>query len=323
MTIYELARQYRNELLAADNDARARIRRAYLSILPRLRSELTAIQNLISDAEKSGAKVSLAWLFRQERYQFALLQVEAEIQRFSDDANVIVLSAKRTANGMAVGHAGGYAANLAQIDASFFGFLPSVVETNLGLMANGSPILDVFGRFGRFASSVFERELSVGIIQGKNPRDVARTILKTVDAVRWEAEWITRTEILRAYRETSAANFQKMGVDGWLWLSGLGTRTCAVCWAMHGTFHPNTEVLSSHPNCRCSMVPVVRDMEPMPAGADLFRKLDDEKQREILGRTKYNAYKEGRLQLNQLVRKSDDPKWGIVRHERSAKSLGL
>ena len=96
-----------------------------------------------------------------------------------------------------------------------------------------------------------------------------------------------------------------------------------MCWAMHGTVHPNSEEFASHPNCRCTAVPIVEGGPRLTSGSERFKELSPENQKKILGTKKYEAYRDGRLDLPDLVKKGKDKEWGSYRAERSAKSLNL
>ncbi|NPV85996.1 MAG: hypothetical protein HPY45_08320 [Anaerolineae bacterium] len=152
---------------------------------------------------------------------------------------------------------------------------------------------------------------------------------------------IARTETLRAHREATRASYQANSdlVDGWIWHSALGERTCAACWAMHGTFHTLDERLDDHPNGRCAMVPATRswaelgrkygldfgDVEETPPkitlGVDLFERLPVETQIKILGPAKYAAWEDGKFALGDVVGRKRSREWGTHRYEKSLVEL--
>jgi hypothetical protein len=92
---------------------------------------------------------------------------------------------------------------------------------------------------------------------------------------------------------------------------------------MHGTRHSADEVLDDHYNGRCSMIPItITNPNPdIESGLEWFGKLDEDKQREILGDSKYEAWKDGKFDLDQLTHQKDEPVYGTMRVERSLKSL--
>jgi hypothetical protein len=62
----------------------------------------------------------------------------------------------------------------------------------------------------------------------------------------------------------------------------LDARTCVICWNLHGrTFNSSLKVFS-HPNCRCTMIPVTQEWprsRPAPSGS----RLEPGFQKQILG----------------------------------------
>jgi hypothetical protein len=54
-------------------------------------------------------------------------------------------------------------------------------------------------------------------------------------------------------------------------------------------------VLPIHRNCRCSLIPFGSDEEPvdMPSFEDWIKDLPDEEKKKVLGKTRFNLYKQG------------------------------
>ena len=133
-----------------------------------------------------------------------------------------------------------------------------------------------------------------------------------------------------------------------------------MCISMHGSIHAVDEKMESHPNCRCSMVPVTKSWEELGAelgvdfsgvekagpsfeeiakkynisaerqkmyaqrkmtGEAYFRGLSAEEQRKILGPAKWLAWKEGKFEFTQLAKKTYSPVWGAGRGAMSLKEL--
>ncbi|NPV86000.1 MAG: hypothetical protein HPY45_08340 [Anaerolineae bacterium] len=152
---------------------------------------------------------------------------------------------------------------------------------------------------------------------------------------------IARTETLRGHREATRASYQANSdiVRGWVWHSAADERTCAACWAMHGTFHTLDERLDDHPNGRCAMVPKTKtwaeigkqygiDLSDVPdtnseiePGVLLFDKLPAEKQIGILGPAKWAAWKDDQFTLSDLVGQTESTIWGTYRYEKSLEQV--
>src|SRR5262249_28228390 len=91
-------------------------------------------------------------------------------------------------------------------------------------------------RQGPLAAMVFREELSNGVIQGRNAKEIARLIRNRLykdndgkpSGQMYHFLRIARTETIRAYRETSHRTYQENSdvLEGWIWLSALNWRTC-------------------------------------------------------------------------------------------------
>lgn len=119
-------------------------------------------------------------------------------------------------------------------------------------------------------SAKMQRELTDGLVQGQSPREIARTLNKTVDTLgKPRASTIARTEIVRAHAEGSLDAMQNLGVEEvgvmveWstsgLGITALGNPSpCELCADLQGLVIALDEargMLPRHPNCMCSFVP--------------------------------------------------------------------
>lgn len=139
-----------------------------------------------------------------------------------------------------------------------------------------------------------------------------RVLAAAVEPVKDRALLTARNEVYRAYRAGTLAIYRDNGEAGWFWVSNLGPRTCGMCLAMHGTFHPIDEPFASHASCRCRM----SLRQPRVSGVDWFAGLHPDVQRTILGPGKFLLWQSGRLTLADLVAETNSPRWGPGRAER-------
>jgi len=107
------------------------------------------------------------------------------------------------------------------------------------------------------------RVLADGLVQGQNPRQIARTLNKTVEGIgRTRSRAIARTEIIRAHAEGQLDSFERLGVTklGVMveWSATGDDRMCELCSALDGvvmTLKETRGLLPRHTNCRCAYVP--------------------------------------------------------------------
>lgn len=124
--------------------------------------------------------------------------------------------------------------------------------------------------------------LAQGLIDGDNPRVLARKLISTINGTgmgdlgitdtlgrfipaRRRAEMLSRTEIIRAHHMANIQeykNWQAMGVSVIAEWSTAGAGVCEVCAAMEGKPFGLDEIegmIPVHPNCRCVAVPLEVD----------------------------------------------------------------
>lgn len=111
-------------------------------------------------------------------------------------------------------------------------------------------------------SQVMTRVLADGLVQGQNPRTVARELTKSLDITRKRAEVIARTELIRAHAEGQLDALERLGVEevgvAVEWSTAEDARVCPRCAALDGIVLKVEEshgAIPRHPSCRCSFVP--------------------------------------------------------------------
>lgn len=342
------ALRFRASLLAQERAAAGEMVRAYAESWRRISTELAQIEAQIAAATAAGMApdvfqprlpggpvidrspntFSPSWLYRRSRLQALLRQVEAELRRFAELAAELTEAGQRLAveaaqaNAMALLEEAAGGDNLLL---STFQRLPkSALESFVGFSSNGSPLRALFDSLGTEASQGVQELLRSGILMGKGPRETARLMRRQYGMSLSRALTIARTEQLRAYREASRQVFEANDdvLAGWQWLSGANARTCPSCWAMHGTLHPVSESMDSHPNCRCTQVPVLKEMPLLvKPGEELFRALPESMQRRILGRSTWAAWQDGAMSFGDLVGVKNDPRWGRTHYAKSLREI--
>lgn len=99
--------------------------------------------------------------------------------------------------------------------------------------------------------------LQSGLIQGKNPRVLARELRKTFDTSTYNSERLMRTELARVQTEAQKQSFINNGFDMYEFIVNSGC--CDVCKAMDGKHFkvakmmPGENAPPVHPHCRCSV----------------------------------------------------------------------
>lgn len=98
--------------------------------------------------------------------------------------------------------------------------------------------------------------LQSGLIQGKNPRLLARDIKKKFDVSTYNAESLMRTELARVQTEAQKQSFERNGFTEYEFIVNGGC--CDICAALSGKHFkvakmmPGENAPPMHPHCRCS-----------------------------------------------------------------------
>ena len=101
------------------------------------------------------------------------------------------------------------------------------------------------------------KQLQIGLIQGRNPRVLAREIKKKFDVSRADAERLMITELRRVQTEAQRQSYVRNGFKQYQF-HALGQKSCPNCQDLDGQvfqvkdMQPGTNAPPMHPNCRCS-----------------------------------------------------------------------
>ena len=107
--------------------------------------------------------------------------------------------------------------------------------------------------------------LQRGLIQGKNPRDLARQLRKVIDTTKHNAERLMRTELARVQIGAQMQSYVDMDFDQYTFHAN--SSCCDVCKDLNGKHFFIADVAYGenappiHPNCRCSTSPYLSDEE--------------------------------------------------------------
>lgn len=320
--VLSTARDFQQQLANLEGVANQRLINSYLRSWRRLEAMLN--QLLLDIGDNIPTQGQLA---RMERYQALLAQIAAELAALQaqtaneiEGAGTIVTMGERYAREA-------MAASLGRADlAGAFNVLPrSAIETMLGFLNPNGPLYARLRMLATINAQHVAEVLVDGITLGWNPRKIARLVRDAFGRGLAEALRFVRTAQLWAYREASHASMvaNQDILAGWVWQAHFDDRVCMSCVVMHGTVHPVTETLNDHHNGRCVMVPLVAGFSnPVEqTGLAWFTQQDEATQRKLMGPAKYEAWRAGRIRLDQLTEEREDEVYGLMRGEPSLKQL--
>jgi len=336
--VVRVMRKFASQLLAREGVQMDEMARRWLSVERSLQEQMDGLAREIADLRAAGETVSRAKLARMARYRSLLAQAQGEIGRYIDYADRTITArqlsfAEMGLNDSARAIEASYQMNY--LEASFNRLPVEAVERMAGLAGDGSPLRTLLRQAWPEAADGMTTQLVNAIALGKNPRVTAKAMADGLANGLNRCLTIARTEQLRAYRDATRAQYQQSGVvRGYKRIAAHQSRTCMACLLADGKVvtvsgelgegaYSLDQHFQMHPQCRCTMVPVVIGMPEIQyrTGLDWFRALPESQQRLQMGDKYFAAWKDGVFDLPQLVGVKRDATWGDSLHVRSLKDL--
>lgn len=330
--IYRVADRVRAQVARHDANVAATLVDSYAIAVARIVPQISDLADQMDAylADHPGQKIPLAWLNRSQRLETLQAQLRQEMTKWAMVASTTVSSAQEAAVGQAQAAAEEMIRAQLEPDENGVALTLDRANTNaltslVGTLADGSPLQSLLGELAGPAIQQVRQALTTGLLMGESPRVIARRVKGSLGVPLSRALRISRTEILRSYREANRAVYlaNEDVVKGWTWHAARTTRTCAACWVMHGSFHPLSERFGGHVMCRCAPVPITKTWRELGAGAGLqetsyrpvpgpveFDRLDRAEQLAILGPKRFQALLAGQFGLRDLVTAKTSKAWG-------------
>lgn len=314
MNIFDVVDKQRAALLAKEYGTVKGIVRAYEVAERRVEASIRQFQAKIKAAQNAGLEPSLAWYYQEARLENVLREIRMHLDEFSKDALEFAEKGRSDAYELGAVHALRLAE--AQVYGDIAGLHSGAFANAQALLSAASPLKVLFDEIGPTAAVKAREVFAQGIAEGWNPRKMGRVLANEIEGLsKRRAVLIARTEQIRSYRTANRDVYKRNGdvLRGWRWTAAKTPATCAMCLALDGEVFPVEETLSSHPACRCSMVPLPNTDfgGPQPtSGEDYFAKLPEADQDRVLGKSKAKMYREGKITLKDNVDFVDSPEWG-------------
>jgi HK97 family phage portal protein len=319
LSVQEQADKFRLTLIRREASAINQVEAAYLMAEGAIRKRLKELEERMRFMTASGIELSESVVARQQEFRDLLDAIERHILTFSATAGETTAENQALFLRLGIDHSKKLA-EAAGAEA-FVSVRIAALDSLIGFASDGTPLADLFAELGPDMSAQARTAIFSGVLAGENPRQIASRLDGPLGSGRARALNVARTESLRAYREAARKNYEANAdiLQEQVWYSAVDERTCPACWAMHGTRHPLGAILDGHPQCRCTMIPVVKG-EPYDGetGAELFERLGAEEQEQILGPSIYELYQAGDVSISDLAVQESHERWGTMRRPATA-----
>lgn len=251
--IFQLADDQRAYLSTLDRVAAKRMETAYGRILREAQSDYAGFVQRLNQwqadhpsMDPKGASPSRHWVFQQERYQVLIGDLRANLSFYAKVSTSAITDAQNAAMQKA------QADNTQLIRASMgggreaaglvsFAALPeAAIEAAVGFASDGTPLSKILGERSNDAGAEAAAILVNGTALGQSPREVANNLDSTLNELHWQNLRLSRTEMMRSYREAQRVNMLQNAevLEGWRWSSAADTRSCPICLGQHGKVFP-------------------------------------------------------------------------------------
>ena len=320
-SVYSCGQKWRAALRQREAAAHRLLLQQYGDAYRWLRDELAATLQAIEQAE---GEVSPGKLWQSQRLRALLQQMDSEMVRLAQVAGVEVARAQADAVNMA-SQATMEMLQTAGVGVDFAAFPHEAFAALVGFLADGTPLAEhLTATLPAEAAQALRQSLLAGLAAGWNPRRAARyAAQKATGLALSRAMTIARTEMLRAYREATRAEYERSEVvEGWIWSAAKDRRVCPACLALDCKEFPTSQPMEGHPNCRCTMLPKIAGIKyRKTCGRDWLATQPPEVQDEILGKAGGLAYRAGAVRLEDFVGHKHDRRWGGMHYSRSLQEI--
>jgi len=314
-------REFKDDVLNREADTMRVLARRWLRVEEALEAQITALSEQIARMQAAGQTISPARIYRLERFHKLLSQSQAEFSKYAAWSDGVISAGQTQFAMMGIEHAN-EALGLITTGIQWDRLNIDAVNNMIGMVGDGEPLGDLLNlRMVKDASGlplpgVSERlaqTLVNASAQGWNPRRTARLIRDDLAGGLDKALQIARTESLRTYREASRAQYEASGVvSGVQRLCAHQRNTCLACLSDEGHVYPVETGVPDHVMGRCGSIPVLRGEKPpkMQTGEQWLATQDEQTQRTVMGNTRFEAWKSGKVKFADFATPTQHEVWG-------------
>lgn len=253
-----------------------------------------------------------------ERYRTLLEQTRRELAKYATYAEGEIRQGIEDHARLGVEQSNAQIETVAQGDpavlSNFNRMSVPAVENMAALLADGAPVGRLLREAFPEAAVRMTDALITGTALGWNPRKTSQAMTEGLQAGALQrALVIARTEQLRSLRTASLTSLRQSNVvRGYMRMAAKSGRTCLACLVADGTIYELESEFDEHPSGRCQIIPLLKG-RPDPVftrGRAWLEAQPAAVQKSIMGQGAWRAWKDGALELDDLVQRHEHPVWG-------------
>ena len=182
--------------------------------------------------------------------------------------------------------------------------LPTIAATSLlfAPVAGNETLKQFVEHTSRNILNSYDNSLRAGYLFGQKTSDINSQISNKLAQVSKGMKSGIRTAVPSFAKTADRIVFMKNNVEV-VWVATLDGRTCISCSSLSGLhFKSISEAPGTmHWQCRCILMPADKITEPIPEFDEFIEKLDDDEQESILGKERFNLYKQNYFKPKQFI----------------------
>ena len=318
--VVKVERKWRAALAKRERATMTAMTKHYLKMSARLLADFESLAEQVARIEAAGQPVALGKVFQLERFQRLAAKMDAEFIAYRPYAEKLISDEQRYLLKAGMDAARENIAAIVNASASIEGwqvgiiegFPAAAVEAMAGQTAGG-PLSALLGdaTLTELAAQEVAEELVQGVLMGKNPGVVAQTMADAFGMPLDRSLCIARTEMLSSFRSSTLEGFRQAGLKQYQRMSAQDSRVCPGCLAVEGELFETEQDFDDHPNCRCSCLPYWPGIGgDFKLGKEWFDGQPESTQLAIMGRTRLDLLKSGKVEWRQLATNRRNATWG-------------
>lgn len=317
--------EFQQQLQAANAATIREMAARWVSVEVALRSNIKLLADELAELAADGKPIPPEQLYTMQRYQSLLAQIQLELVSYTSWAGGEIAAEAEEAREEGASNAARLVRLVSSVGGSFDRLGVSAAQKVVGLAQFGKPLGEVLARSFPAAVDGLTNLLVQGTALGWSPRKTADLAVRNGLAQGLNhILLVARDQQIRNYRESSRDFYRSSGVVyGYKRLAAKNSRTCLACLALDGTIYDTANVMHLHPQCRCSMIPLVID-RPIPewqSGKDWFEKQNKATQRKMMGAGAFELWDKGKVEFGRFATLGNHPVWGDSSRVTSLRSL--